>query len=66
MLDSQVESSHNEGRKKIRLVLGKSSDFHEVRCESCGALLYRELIKSGPVTRIVEIKCRRCGTVKVS
>jgi len=66
VLDSQIESSHNDSRKRIRLVISKSSDFRDVRCESCDALLYRELIKSGPVNRIVEIKCRRCGAVKVS
>jgi hypothetical protein len=47
-------------RRRIKLVLRKSDDFQDVRCE-CGALLFRELKKSAGDARVVEIKCRRCG-----
>jgi len=47
-------------KRKVKLVLSKSDDFKDVRCE-CGALLFRELKKSVGTDRVVEIKCRRCG-----
>lgn len=49
-------------KKRIRLVLNKSDDFHDVRC-SCGALLFKELKKSATADRVIEIKCRKCGTL---
>jgi ribosomal protein S27E len=59
-LDSSTDSRDNETvTKKRRLVVRKSSDFREVRCDDCNRLLFKELIKSGSV----EIKCPRCGHI---
>ncbi len=55
----------NEGTTHVRLVLGKSEQFTDVRCPNCGALLYREILKSESALRTIEIKCRRCGTVNL-
>ena len=49
-------------KRKVKLVLSKSDDFQDVRCD-CGALLFRELKKSDTDARTVEIKCRRCGKI---
>ena len=66
-LDTQTENCQNDTRgAKVRLFVGKSHDFRDVRCEECGRLLYRELLKSGPVNRVIEIKCRKCGHLNVS
>ena len=65
-VDNTPENSDNKIRKRrLRLVLNKPDDFHDVRCE-CGALLYRELNKSVSDGRIIEIKCRRCGRLHCS
>jgi ribosomal protein S27E len=53
-------------QSRVKLVVGKSNNFRDVRCEECGRLLYRELLKSGPVNRVIEIKCRKCGHLNVS
>jgi len=55
-----------KSQTKIKLMLGPSEDFRDVRCDGCGALLYRELIKSESVNRVIEIKCKRCGKVQIS
>ncbi len=65
VVDGSGESGHNNARRKKRLVIRKPV-FGDVRC-SCGALLYREMRKSDDaIERVIEIKCRKCGTVKVS
>ncbi|MEZ0214595.1 MAG: Com family DNA-binding transcriptional regulator [Xanthobacteraceae bacterium] len=33
------------------------------RCGGCGALLFRA---GGPISTVIQIKCRRCGTFNVS
>ena len=58
-------SDTKDSNKRMRLVLGKSDAFTEIRCE-CGALLYRELIKSKKVEKTIEIKCRRCHRVTMN
>ncbi len=65
-LDSALKSGDNNNRsKKVRLVVGKSSDqFKKVRCKKCGRLLYRQLVKSVPL-KCIEIKCGKCGAITV-
>lgn len=65
MFDSRSEHTDNENRphKKYRLVLSKTAEFNDVRCSHCGALLFRELKKSEETDRLIEIKCRRCGSM---
>lgn len=47
---------------RIRLVVGKETDFEQVRCSDCAALLFRRLKKSKE-RGAIEIKCRRCGRI---
>lgn len=63
-VDSDTGSSHNNDRGRHRLVMRKPA-FQEIRCE-CGALLFREVRKSDSTDRVIEIKCRKCGAVRVS
>ncbi len=62
-IDTTPILRENNSRKKVKLVVSKAKDFREVRCPKCNVLLYKELIKSGPVNRIIQIKCRSCGAV---
>jgi len=65
-IPSEPSDNINTLKKRIKLVLRKSDDFQDVRCD-CGSLLFRELKKSsGPSERLVEIKCRRCGKLNRS
>lgn len=65
MFDSRSEHTENDNRpqKRYRLVLSKNAEFQDVRCSHCGALLFRELRKSEDPDRLIEIKCRRCGSM---
>jgi len=62
-LDTTSILRENNSRKRVKLVVSKAGDFREVRCPKCGVLLYKELIKSDPVNRVIQIKCRSCGAL---
>lgn len=63
MVDNSSNNNDNKLiKKKIRLVLNKNDDFKDVRCD-CGALLFKELKKSIEKSRVIEIKCRKCGKI---
>lgn len=63
MVDNSSNNNDNKLiKKKIRLVLNKNDDFKDVRC-GCGALLFKELKKSVEKSRVIEIKCRKCGKI---
>lgn len=61
-IDISPNNSNNIIKRKFKLVVSKSSDFQDVRCE-CGALLFKELKKSIDKSRVIEIKCRKCGKI---
>lgn len=39
----------------------KPSAFQPVRCQRCGAMLFKALVKDKGETPSIEIKCRKCG-----
>ena len=49
--------------KHLIVSIAPEDAVHNVRCHSCGALLYRTLGKAASVEERLEIKCRRCGTI---
>jgi len=62
-IDTTEEPGYPEGRE-IRLILAKAKDnLDEFRCGTCEALLFRgeNLEKS-----LIEVKCRRCGTLNLN
>lgn len=57
---SGIDKQRGVGYIKHRLTV-KAPPSDAVECPKCGALLYKVLYKSSG--SIIEIKCRRCGTV---
>lgn len=49
--------------KKVVVVC--SDSFEQVRCDKCSTLLFKALKKSKDEVPVLEIKCRKCGQVKV-
>ena len=48
---------------KTKLVISKTKDFfEEVRCHKCKSLLYKVRHPEKGAS-IIEVKCRKCGTI---
>lgn len=63
VVDSVLSKGYTDTRRVKLVVSHDQNAFREVRCSNCHALLYKVLRKSHDGD-LVEIKCRRCGTVQ--